>query len=536
MKKHLTILFIILVITKLSAQEYLILDFTSNNNLDSLYVENITKGTNLMLNGSDTLHLVIESTTLIESNFKEPSINIYPNPSHDVSYIQYTSTKPGEVTFEICDISGHTISKRNLYLEQNQHLFSISGLSSGIYLVNVAAESIVLTERFIITNNAKEECFLYYRGISEMSAPCTNKMTQGTSCKERVQNRNTKNIIEMDFEIGDQLLIIGYAIGYEDITIYLSPTEDQSLELELEECIPPTCPEAGIHSNSQTQIIWNWSTSENADGYKYSSTNNYESASNNGTNISFTQSGLNCSTEHTLFVWAYNDCGESEVLVLNEETEICPWVCGDSFIDPRDGNSYQTVQIGYQCWMAENLKYLPSVYPPSENSQFSEYYYVYDYFGTDIEEAKSTENYSNYGVLYNFTAAITACPSGWQVPSDGKWKTLEMYVGMSQEAADNTGLRGTNQGSKLAGVTDLWSYGTLTIDSEFDSCGFSAVPGGCKYVGPDFLEESTHAMYWGIPGIGSNFSIRDIHSTETKIQREINFLETVGLSIRCLKN
>jgi len=125
-----------------------------------------------------------------------------------------------------------------------------------------------------------------------------------------------------------------------------------------------------------------------------------------------------------------------------------PGIVFGSFTDSRDGNEYKTVTIGSQVWMAENLAYLPEVHNSTSDS--GPHYYVYGYDGTEVTEAKAYEHtpgdndeyspggapikvYETYGVLYNWPAAITACPEGWHLPSDAEWKQLEMYLGMSEE-------------------------------------------------------------------------------------------------------
>ena len=94
-----------------------------------------------------------------------------------------------------------------------------------------------------------------------------------------------------------------------------------------------------------------------------------------------------------------------------------------TFTDPRDGKVYKTVKIGTQVWMAENLAYLPTVSSKIEWSETSPTYNVYGYQGTSISDAKTTDNFATYGGLYNWPAAVTACPDGWYLPSDEDWKT-----------------------------------------------------------------------------------------------------------------
>ncbi|MCK9320171.1 FISUMP domain-containing protein, partial [Methanoculleus sp.] len=102
-----------------------------------------------------------------------------------------------------------------------------------------------------------------------------------------------------------------------------------------------------------------------------------------------------------------------------------------TFTDSRDGNDYNWVKIGDQVWMAENLAYLPSVNMVADGSEDAagSYYYVYGYDGTDVTAAKATANYTTYGVLYNWLAAMNACPDGWHLPSDAEWTELTDYLG-----------------------------------------------------------------------------------------------------------
>jgi uncharacterized protein (TIGR02145 family) len=131
--------------------------------------------------------------------------------------------------------------------------------------------------------------------------------------------------------------------------------------------------------------------------------------------------------------------------------------------------------------MAENLAYLPSV-SPSSGSFGSPYYYVYGYEGTNVDEAKATSNYTTYGVLYSWTAAMAGatssdsnpsgvqgvCPSSWHLPSDAEWTQLTDYLG-------GEGIAGGKL--KEAGYAHWESPNTAATNES----GFTALPGGYYY-------------------------------------------------------
>lgn len=171
----------------------------------------------------------------------------------------------------------------------------------------------------------------------------------------------------------------------------------------------------------------------------------------------------------------------------------------NSFTDSRDGKVYNTVTIGDQVWMAENLAYLPVVVGSAIGSEEPgyesvQYFYVYGYNGTVVADAKATDNYQTYGVLYNWPAAMTACPDGWHLPSDAEWKQLEIHLGMSQEDTNKDGYRATDEGGKLKEVgTTHWKNPNEGATNE---SGFTALPGGYRFDTGKFNFSGFYGNWW----------------------------------------
>jgi uncharacterized protein (TIGR02145 family) len=195
---------------------------------------------------------------------------------------------------------------------------------------------------------------------------------------------------------------------------------------------------------------------------------------------------------------------------------------------------YKTVTIGEQVWMAENLAYLPSVVGPATESYTDPYYYVYGYDGTSVATAKATTNYQTYGVLYNCPAALTACPPGWHLPSDAEWKQLEMYLGMSEEEADNQWERGTNEGGKLKEAgTNHWSSPNTGATN---SSGFTALPGGCVDGYGNFYAFGVHGDWWSSTRDHTGKAwLRGLRYSSSTVYRTISVME-IGISVRCVRD
>ena len=196
---------------------------------------------------------------------------------------------------------------------------------------------------------------------------------------------------------------------------------------------------------------------------------------------------------------------------------------GGLFTDARDNRVYSYVKIGNQIWMNENLAWLPEVYKPDEGSIFDAYYYVYLYSGTDVSEAKNTDNYKKYGVLYNLIAARVSCPDGWHLPSDKEWDMLIYYIGGDNIASAKM---------KESGTEHWNSPNTGTIEN----CGYSfyALPGGRRDKGGYFDYIGYFAFFWSNSGYKdpNTIALRYDSSELFKYYNTRDF----GRSVRCVKD
>jgi uncharacterized protein (TIGR02145 family) len=200
----------------------------------------------------------------------------------------------------------------------------------------------------------------------------------------------------------------------------------------------------------------------------------------------------------------------------------------------KDNKSYKAVKIGNQWWMAENLAYLPAVSPPTEGSTTSPFYYVYDYEGKVVAAAKQNANYTTYGVLYNWSAALIACPPGWHLPSDAEWKQLEMALGMTQEEANSVYWRGTDQGAQMK-TTSGWYYN----GNGTNTSGFSGLPGGWRLYDGSF-KNIGYAGFWRSSSMDTEYLTdtswnRNLSYVTSKVNRGNN-PKDMGLSVRCIKD
>lgn len=197
---------------------------------------------------------------------------------------------------------------------------------------------------------------------------------------------------------------------------------------------------------------------------------------------------------------------------------------GTDQMEDADGNLYNTVLIGNQYWMAENLNVGTMVNGTTEqtNNAVREKY-CYD---------NNQNNCATDGGLYQWDeimqystteGASGLCPNGWHLPTDTEWKTLEITLNMSQEDADLFGWREGDQGIQLkAGGTS----------------GFDALLAGARTANGGFGTRGSHAYFWTST---ENVIYRILSTDEERIFRDnangsTPQIKESGVSVRCVKD
>ena len=189
-----------------------------------------------------------------------------------------------------------------------------------------------------------------------------------------------------------------------------------------------------------------------------------------------------------------------------------------------DGNSYTTIKIGNQEWMAENLKtthYRNGDLIDQVNSAATWSGLV---TGAYCWYDNVYSNVTLYGLLYNWYAVNDPrhiCPTGWHEPTDAEWNTLTNYLGGAQISA----------GGKMK--TDLqWtspnSYAT-------NSSGFSGLPGGYRASDGTFYTVTYRGYFWSDTEYGTNAWGRYLETSSSQMI-VLDYPKTDGKSVRCLKD
>lgn len=182
-----------------------------------------------------------------------------------------------------------------------------------------------------------------------------------------------------------------------------------------------------------------------------------------------------------------------------------------------DGNAYETMEIGDQIWMKENLK--------------TEHYAD----GSDIPDVKvyenKEENNETYGCLYTWDAAMKnstqegaqgICPDGWHIPSDLEWDILSDYLGGNEVASGKL---------KESGI-EHWKAPNADATNE---SGFTALPGG-EHDDVEFRLLGEYAVMWSSTETSSLKAKYRYMAYDDGVFYPYNYFKSFYYSVRCIKN
>ena len=221
-----------------------------------------------------------------------------------------------------------------------------------------------------------------------------------------------------------------------------------------------------------------------------------------------------------------NNCGYSsdsvEVYFLTDTN----MVCGQLLPDLRDSAVYKTVQVGSQCWMAENLNYGNYIEGlQSQNDNLIPEKYCYE---------NNVKNCDVYGGLYRWNelmdysaleSAQGLCLDGWHVPSDNDWFVLENYLDTSISDPLAIDFRGTEAGSKLK-----WG-GSSTMDMLLS--GIYAGNNNFYGINPYLADYGSYASSSEDTANSSKFWYRLLHAGEAGVMRQSD-TKYYSMSVRCV--
>jgi len=248
----------------------------------------------------------------------------------------------------------------------------------------------------------------------------------------------------------------------------------------------------GGDASSSSSSLYSSSGTSSSSGASSSSIGD-SSSSIGGSSSSVSGSGDSGSSSSVGFISSSdgNIASESSSSVVVVIPVSCPDVSVGTDTMTCGGETYSTVKIGEQIWMAENLKYA------SPGSKCG------DEDGTLKDENTSTCD--TYGRLYDWATAMEVCPTGWHLPDNADWDKLYRYA--DGDAGTDSPYSSPTAGKELKAQSGWYDCGPADSGSTYvcaDTHGFSALPGGYGSSSGDFDNVGNYGYWWSASEYNSN--------------------------------
>ncbi len=203
-------------------------------------------------------------------------------------------------------------------------------------------------------------------------------------------------------------------------------------------------------------------------------------------------------------------------------TIVVAFECGTNDVKDQDNNYYNTINIGNQCWMKENLNVGQMILSSSDQSNNSTIEkYCYD---DDANNCATCGGLYQWNEMMQYLTAESVqgiCPEGWHIPSDDEWKTLEMSLGMSLTDANKGGWRGSPIGTSL---------------KQGGASGFDALLCGRCSETKIFLLNGSNGYIQSSTQSNENMYIRGLEDTSGEVGRINEQPKTAAFSVRCIQD
>lgn len=218
--------FLLLFAFNLQAQNFQ-LNFTGSGAsevVDSVFVDNLTQETSVVLRGNDLLHLMNLVTGLDQPNQAYAGeVAIYPNPSGEFARLEFESSMPGNTDIRILDISGRVMAGIQTFLPAGRHTFEVVGLPNGVYPVSIVTSTNSFSSRLVSSNHQQEATSLKYINSSDATSVVRSSVKKAVS-----------DVI-MQYNAGD-LLKFTCISGKFSTVIMDVPAENKTIESVFVEC------------------------------------------------------------------------------------------------------------------------------------------------------------------------------------------------------------------------------------------------------------------------------------------------------------
>jgi len=408
----------------------------ASSTVDSVIVQNLTKGTSVTVPAGNVLNLSDVPTAVEQVSISDETIRVYPASVTGKFIVSFFSKKAGITQLSAFSLDGRKVAGISIDLQAGSNTFELS-LPRGVFVIQVTGNEYAYTAKILNQTGMQGNPGIVYTGTEKPAISNPQKT------KSSILGTTT-----MAYTAGDQLLYKGISGNYSTI-VTDRPTGSKT------------------------------------------------------TNFNFA-------------------------------------ACTDA-----DGNNYKVVTIGTQTWMAENLKttqYNDGIAIPlvtDNTAWFNLSTPGYCWYNNDAATYKN-----KYGALYNWYTVNTGklAPTGWHVPTDAEWTTLENYLTANGYNCDGS-TSGDYYAKSLAATTDwaidTYDVGTIGTDlSKNNSTGFSALPGGNRnsYFNGMFFFVGSDGGWWSSSEYYTNYAwYRYMIYSSNYVDRRYNNKQ-YGFSVRCVRD